>query len=137
MLAEHGSDLDLDRLVILPFLPQARVRDLFRRSDVHVYLTVPFVISWSVLEAMATGCALVAADTPPVREIVEDGRNGLLADLRDAGAIAAAVERLLDDRALALRLRAAARATIVDRYALERQLIRQRRLLEELADAGR
>ena len=137
VLAEHGSELDLDRLVILPFLPQARVRDLFRRSDVHVYLTVPFVISWSVLEAMATGCALVAADTPPVREVVEDGRNGLLADLRDAGAIAAAVERLLDDRALALRLRTAARATIVDRYALERQLIRQRRLLEELADAGR
>ena len=129
-----GPDLDLDRLVVLPFLPQAHVRDLFRRSDVHIYLTVPFVISWSVLEAMATGCALVAADTPPVREVVEDGRNGLLADMRDPAAIAAAVERLLDDRAVARRLRTAARATILERYALERQLIRQRRLLEQVVN---
>jgi glycosyltransferase involved in cell wall biosynthesis len=102
---------------------------------VHVYLAVPFVLSWSVLEAMATGCALVASDTPPVREVVEDGRNGLLADMRDPGAIAAAVERLLDDRATARRFRAAARATVEQRYALERQLKRQEKLLAELAAA--
>ncbi|MFL5331596.1 MAG: glycosyltransferase [Geminicoccaceae bacterium] len=137
VLDREGPELDLDRLVILPFLPQARVRDLFRRSDVHVYLTVPFVLSWSVLEAMATGCALVAADTPPVREVVEDGRNGVLADMRDPAAIAAAVERLLDDRAEARRLRTAARATILERFALERQLIRQRQLLEQVVRSGR
>jgi glycosyltransferase involved in cell wall biosynthesis len=137
VLDREGPDLDPDRLVVLPFLPQAHVRDLFRRSDVHIYLTVPFVISWSVLEAMATGCALVAADTQPVREVVEDGRNGVLADMRDPAAIAAAVERLLDDRAEARRLRTAARATILERFALERQLIRQRRLLEQVVNCGR
>lgn len=137
VLAEQGPELDLGRLIMLPFLPQAGVRDLFRRSDAHVYLTVPFVLSWSVLEAMATGCALVAADTPPVREVVEHGHNGLLADMRDAEAVAAAIERLLDDRALASRLRAAARSTIIERYALERQLIRQGQLLEEVAATRR
>jgi glycosyltransferase involved in cell wall biosynthesis len=137
VLDREGPDLDPDRLVVLPFLPQAHVRDLFRRSDVHIYLTVPFVISWSVLEVMATGCALVAADTQPVREVVEDGRNGVLADMRDPAAIAAAVERLLDDRAEARRLRTAARATILERFALERQLIRQRRLLEQVVNCGR
>jgi glycosyltransferase involved in cell wall biosynthesis len=117
---------------VLPFQPQARVRDLFRRSDVHVYLTVPFVLFWSVLEAMATGCALVASDTPPVREVVGDGRNGLLADMRDPEAIAAAVERLLDDRATVRRLRAAARATVEQRYALKPQLARQEKLVGRL-----
>ena len=124
------------RLVMLPFLPQAKVRELFRISDVHVYLTVPFVLSWSVLEAMATGCALVAADTSPVREVVQHGSHGLLADMRDAEAVADAVERVLDDRALAQRLRAAARGTIVEHYALDRQLARQQALLGELVDVG-
>ena len=133
LLEELGGELDQSRLKILPFLPQAQVRELFLRSDAHVYLTVPFVLSWSVLEAMSCGCALIASATPPVREVVEDGRNGLLVDLRDTGAIASGVERVLDDRALARRLRIAARATIEERYALTTQLGRQQQLLRELA----
>ena len=49
-----------------------------RASDAHVYLTVPFVLSWSLLDAMSTGCLIVASDTPPVREFMADGRTGLL-----------------------------------------------------------
>ena len=132
-LRELGSDLERDRLVLLPFVPQHQVRDLFRRSDVHVYLTVPFVLSWSVLEAMACGCPLVASDTAPVREVVAHGDNGLLADLHDPGAIADAVEHLLDDRLSAARLGTSARATVLDRYALAKQLARQHALVETMA----
>lgn len=125
--------LDRSRLLLLPFLPQPRMREVLRRSDVHVYLTVPFVLSWSVLEAMATGCALVASDTPPVREVVEDGVTGLLADMRSPASIADAVERLIEDRTANARLRVAARSLIGERYALPRQLARQTALLAELA----
>ena len=128
--------MDHARLKILPFLPQSQVRDLFRCSDAHVYLTVPFVLSWSVLEAMSCGCALVASATPPVREVAEDEGNGLLVDMREPAAIAAGVERVLADRAMARRLRIAARDTIRERYALSTQLRRQQELLRALADAS-
>lgn len=133
VLDELAEELDPARLIFLPFQPQERVRDLFRLSDVHVYLTVPFVLSWSVLEAMATGCAIVASATAPVCEVIEDGHNGLLTNMRDPEAIASAVELLLEERAMARRMRAAARETIEMRYALSRQLERQQGLLAELA----
>jgi glycosyltransferase involved in cell wall biosynthesis len=109
------------------------VRALFRCSDAHVYLTVPFVLSWSVLEAMSCGCALIASATPPVQEVIDDAGNGLLVDMREPEAIAAAVERVLVDRALARGLRIAARHTIRDRYALSTQLRRQQELVGALA----
>ena len=55
-------------------------RDMLRATDVHVYLTVPFVLSWSILEALSTGCLVVGADNAAVREVIDPGVNGLLAD---------------------------------------------------------
>jgi len=71
---------------------------------VHLYLTVPFVLSWSLLEAMAAGCAIVASATAPVQEVLRDGYSALLVDFFDPEAQAAALERLFTDRALARRL---------------------------------
>ena len=67
-----------------------------RACDVHVYLTVPFVLSWSLLDAMSTGCLIVASDTAPVREFMTDGRTGLLVPPHDPAALASRIAAALD-----------------------------------------
>ncbi len=133
--AAMQAELDLDpaRVHFLGVVPQGRYLRLLQVSAAHVYLTVPFVLSWSMLEAMAAGCLLVASATPPVREVIEDGVNGRLVDFFDPEAIAAAVIAALADPAAAMPLRAAARWTAVSRYALERCLPAQAALLTTLA----
>ncbi len=106
--------LDRDRVVLLGPLPKASYLWLLRRSDAHVYLTVPFVLSWSMLEAMATACPLVLSDTPPVTEFA-DAESALLVDMRDKAALAASVRRVLADPAAARRRGAAARRVVVAR----------------------
>ncbi len=83
---------------------------LLQRSDVHVYLTYPFVASWSLREAMSTGCALVTSDTAPVREFITDRVNGLMAPFLQPDIIADRVLEMLENTRLAGRLRRAARA---------------------------
>lgn len=87
-------------------------------SAVHVYLTYPFVLSWSLLEAMSIGCLIVASDTAPVREVITDGDNGLLTDFFDPEQLAERVAYALENRARLAHLREAARASIQERYDL-------------------
>ena len=82
-------------------------------SHVHLYLTVPFVLSWSLLEAMAAGCAIVSSATAPVQEVLQHDRSALLVDFFDSLAQATALERLLDDRGLAARLAAGAAQAVL------------------------
>jgi glycosyltransferase involved in cell wall biosynthesis len=120
LLSEVGACVDMTRLHFIDWLPYGALRTLYRISAAHVYLTYPFVLSWSLLEAMSTGCPIVASDTEPVREIVRDGQNGRLVDFFDPQAIADAVERSIADRSDATPMRLNARATIVERYDLRR-----------------
>ncbi len=106
--------LDRDRVILLGTIPVRSYRWLLRRSDAHVYLSVPFVLSWSMLEAMAVGCPLVLSDTPPVTEFA-DTECALLTDMRDPGGIAAAVQQSLDDPHAARHRAAVARRTVVGR----------------------
>jgi len=85
---------------------------------VHVYLTVPFVLSWSLLEAMAAGCLIVASGTQPVREAMDDGVNGLLVDFLSPAQVAARVEEALVNQDRLQPLRERARQTVVERYDL-------------------
>jgi glycosyltransferase involved in cell wall biosynthesis len=85
LLAELGPGMDLSRLHFTGLMSRPDMVAVMRASDVHVYLTVPFVLSWSLLDAMACGCLLVANDTAPVREFVEDGVTGLLVPPGAAG----------------------------------------------------
>lgn len=119
------TDLDLSRLHFVGTLPTEQYRRLLQASSAHVYLTVPFVLSWSLIDALACGCAVIGSDTEPVREVIADGENGLLAGFSSATSIAGRVEEVLNDRALAARLRGAARETAVERYARSRVLPRQ------------
>ena len=84
-----------------------------------------------MLECMAAGCLVLGSDTEPVREVIEEGVNGLLVDFHDIEAIADRAEAALDDSARGRALRARARETIVERYALSRLLPRQIALIEE------
>ena len=88
-------------------------------SSVHVYLTYPFVLSWSMLEAMSAECLVVGSRTPPVEEVIKDGETGLLIDFFKPLEIADAVDRVLDhpDRMEAIRKKA--RKHIVERYDLK------------------
>ena len=105
---------------------------ILQASSCHIYLTRPFVLSWSFLEAMSCGCPIVASRTPPVQEVMEDGVQGLLADFRSPHHIARRAEELLEDRALAARLGKEARAVILDRYELKHCLQRQEDLIYSL-----
>ncbi|MCC7046234.1 MAG: glycosyltransferase [Alphaproteobacteria bacterium] len=134
MLAELGT-LDPARLHFLGPLPYDRYRTLLRASSAHVYLTVPFVLSWSLLEAMATGCAIVASDTAPVREFIASDSEGILVDVFSPPAIAAGVERLLAGDAPVAEMRRRARAAMVTRAAITNLLPRQIDLLRAVARA--
>jgi glycosyltransferase involved in cell wall biosynthesis len=77
------------------------------------------VLSWSMLEAMASGCLLIGSRTGPVQEVVEDGVNGLLVDFFDTGAMADRIVESLERQAALQPLRDAARQTVIDRYSLK------------------
>jgi glycosyltransferase involved in cell wall biosynthesis len=132
MLAELGG-LDLSRIHFVGPLDYSRYRTLLRASSVHVYLTVPFVLSWSLLEAMATGCAIVASNTAPVREFIQDGVEGLLVDFFSPEAIADRVEAALSGGERIAVLRRTARGAALERFALARLLPRQVGILREIA----
>ncbi len=87
--------VDPARVHFLGQIPYAQYCRLLQVSMAHVYLTYPFVLSWSMLEAMASGCLIVGSDTAPVREVVKHGHNGLLVDFFDPRAIAASVADVL------------------------------------------
>ncbi|MDD2722697.1 MAG: glycosyltransferase family 4 protein [Methylovulum sp.] len=125
-------DLDWSRVHFTGSLPYKNYRQVLQASSVHVYLTKPFVLSWSLLEALSTGCLVVASDTAPVREVIKDNVNGLLVDFFDTRAIAKRIEAALDDRALGGVLRQNARETVLEHYALAKLLPRQLQLLDDL-----
>jgi len=114
MLAE--VDVDADRVHFLGQLPWKAHLQLLQTSAVHVYLTVPFVLSWSMLEAMSAGCAVIGSNTAPVREVIHHGRNGLLVDFFSREQLAEAVDDLFDHPRRRQALAAAGRQTVVARY---------------------
>jgi glycosyltransferase involved in cell wall biosynthesis len=110
---------DLGRFLFLGRILPEQLADIFRVSDLHVYLTAPFVLSWSMLDAMSSGCVVLASDVPPVREVIEPGRNGLVEPLFDVDRLTAAALRVLDDPASFAPLGEAARRTIEERYSID------------------
>ena len=109
LLKEVGRRLDTGRIHFPGQVPYELYQALLKRSDAHIYLTYPFVASWSLREAMATGCAIVGSDVAPVREFITDRRTGLLTPCLEPARLADRVLELLEDRPLALRLGRAAR----------------------------
>ncbi|MFZ1339501.1 MAG: glycosyltransferase family 4 protein [Paracoccaceae bacterium] len=117
-LNEVKDRLDLSRVHFIGKVPYATFVALMQVSRVHAYLTYPFVLSWSMMEAMAAGCLVVGAKVPPVEEVIRDGLNGRLVDFFDVPAWSRTLTECLADPARFAPLRAAARKTIVERYDL-------------------
>jgi len=116
-------------------IPYDKFVSLLQVSRVHVYLTYPFVLSWSLFEAMSTQAAIVASATAPVKEAIEHDKNGRLVDFFDKDALVSEVCALLDDKETRERLGLAARAHMVENYDLEKvSLPRQLEWIQKLHD---
>ena len=115
-------DYDLARLHFTGSLPYSQYLQVIQASSVHVYLTRPFVLSWSMLEVMSTGGLVLGSKTPPVEEVIEDGVNGLLVDFFAIDRIVERIEEVLDHPDKMANLRVKARETIQEKYDLSRLL---------------
>ncbi|CAO3424232.1 glycosyltransferase family 4 protein [Azospirillum doebereinerae] len=119
MLEEVGDRLDLRRIHFLGKIAHGDFIKVLQISAAHVYLTYPFVLSWSMLEAMSAGCLVIGSATPPVQEVVRHGENGLLFDFFDIEALVETIVKALERRDEQYPLRSAARATVLSNYDLK------------------
>ena len=125
--------LDESRIHFTGTVPYKDLIKIIQVGAAHIYLTYPFVLSWSTLEAMATGCLLIASDTQPLDEVIEDGKNGLLVDFFSPEQLAKRVDEALDNREKMQPIREAARRLIEERYALKKLLPLHMELISDVA----
>jgi glycosyltransferase involved in cell wall biosynthesis len=138
MLQELGGKLDLERVHFVGMLDYEAYISLLQISAVHVYLTYPFVLSWSFIEAMACGCLIVGSATAPVLEILRDGSNGLAVDFFAPQLLAKRIEAALAQPERMQALRDAARTTAVEQFDLKRVLLpRWQKLFDDLIHGRR
>ena len=119
-LSEVRDDIDMARVDFVGAIPYPAFVGLLQISAVHVYLTYPFVLSWSMLEAMSAGCLVVGSKTAPVEEVIRHGDNGLLVDFFSPGEIAEQVVQALESPGDFSAIRQRARQTIMECYDLKR-----------------
>jgi len=125
-------DLDMSRVHFTGGLPYSEYLKLLQISSVHVYLTYPFILSWSLLEAMSVGCQIVASKTAPVEEVIEHNKNGILVDFYDINGFVEQINYLLDNPQDDLGKNA--RQTIVNNYDLKKLLPKHIEILKQLAN---
>jgi len=129
------SAYDMNKFIFTGLLPVSKLVEALSLSDLHLYFTVPFVLSWSLMDALACGCTVLASDTEPVREMVEDGPNGRLCGFFDVEAFAALAVEMLRDPGAFRHLGQEAAAGIRRDYAIEVTLPRLARLFEQTVEA--
>lgn len=113
---EIEGRVDASRIHFVGWLPNESLNALMSISAAHVYLTYPFVLSWSLLEAMACEALVIASDTPPLRDVIVDGKNGILVDFLSPGQLSDAVIAAIRNPAHFGDIRRAARKTIHKHY---------------------
>jgi glycosyltransferase involved in cell wall biosynthesis len=115
---------ELGRFRFLGTVPAPKLAEILSLSDLHIHLSVPFVLSWSLLNALACECTVLASNTAPVREVIQHRKNGLLGDFFDVEHLAALALTVLRDPRAWRSLGAEGRALVEDRYSLEQTLPR-------------
>jgi glycosyltransferase involved in cell wall biosynthesis len=128
---------DLSRFFFLGQIEPKALADLLRITDLHLYLTAPFVLSWSLLNAMASGSVVLASDVGPVREVIEPGVNGLLEPLFDVERLTETALKILDQPATFAPLGREARRTVESRYSIDVAIPPLKDYFERVASAGR
>ncbi len=113
-------------------IPYDVMLNLFSISSAHVYLTYPFVLSWSMLEAMACEALILGSKTPPIEEVVKDKKNGLLFDFHNPKELSNLMCTVLENKKDYENIRSAARKTIIDNYEIKKCLPRQIQLVKDL-----
>lgn len=124
---------DLSKIHFLGSIAPADLGRLLATTDLHIYLTVPFVLSWSMMDALSCGAVVLGSDTGPVREMIRDGETGLLCDLFDVEAMANRAVQVLNDPAAFRPLGRAAERIIVERYSVEAVLPQMVQMYEQIA----
>ncbi|WP_029073870.1 glycosyltransferase family 4 protein [Kaistia adipata] len=130
------TPLDPARAFFPGQVPHETLTRLFQISAAHVYLTYPFVLSWSVLEAMSCGALVIGSATAPVEEVISHGQNGLLVPFFEPDALADTILDVLARPQSFVDMRIQARQTIIERYALDRCLARQRAIMAQMLGAA-
>jgi glycosyltransferase involved in cell wall biosynthesis len=125
---------DPNRLLFLGPVPPTELARIFSLSDLHIYLTVPFVLSWSLLDALACGCTVLSSDTAPVREFIRHRENGLLCNFFDVDGLAATALEVLKDPEAYRHLGRAGEQLIREHYSLETIIPRMTAFYEDVAD---
>jgi glycosyltransferase involved in cell wall biosynthesis len=115
----HQEAYDLSRFVFLDQIEPEQLAEVFCMSDLHLYPTVPFVLSWSFFNALACDCAVLAADVPPVREVIQPGRNGLVEPLFDTEGWVETALKVLEDPYAYRPLGQSARALMEEKYSID------------------
>lgn len=124
-MKELAGKVDASRIHFLGKLPYEQYLQVLRLSSAHVYLTYPFVLSWSMLEAMSCGCLLIGSSTAPVQEVLQHGRNGLLVDFHSPASVATTVIEALENPQATAPLRRQARLDVQSRFDLQRVCLPQ------------
>lgn len=138
MLAELGGQIDMSRIHFVGNIPYRTFLALLQVSAVHVYLTYPFVLSWSLLEAMSAGCLIVASNTPPVAEVIRHNETGYLVDFFDTNALCTQIITALSDPIRGAILRQQARTFAIEHYDLQKVCLPQQlALFEEICPPSR
>ena len=131
------DEYDLSRFLFTGLLPPTALAQLLALTDLHIYLTVPFVLSWSVMNALACGATVLASDTAPVREVIQDGVNGLLVPFFDTERLVEMANRILNAPQDYKHLGQLAVQRIQERYSMQVCLPRMLALYQEAIEEHR
>lgn len=116
LLNELKDQLDLSRVHFTGWLQPKEYCEVLRASQAHVYLTYPYVLSWSLIESLSTGCLVIGSRTAPVMEVIRDGENGLLVDFPGHAQLAQVLGEVLASPRRYDAMRERARQTVLDHY---------------------
>lgn len=128
---------DLSRILFTGTIPTNDLVRVLSRGDLHIYLTVPFVLSWSMMDALACGCTVLASATRPVEEMITHGQNGLLAPFFEVDRFVEQALAVLDDPPAYRGLGNAGAAMIEERYSLEKMLPKMLELYQQTLEGGK
>lgn len=128
--AEKKVDYDPARTHFVGLVKEPEFIKMLQVSSLHAYLSIPFVLSWSCLNAMSVGIPVLASDNAPVQEVITDGQNGRLVDPKNIDSIVEHMVALLDDPAEATQMGRAGRETILADFELAACVDRQLKIIQ-------